>query len=47
MRSVVTGLAKIQNLKANHNAHGNLGVHDGVVTGLAKIQNLKANHNTS
>ena len=44
---VVTGLAKIQNLKANHNYKLNQLKISIVVTGLAKIQNLKANHNQS
>ena len=42
---VVTGLAKVQNLKANHNEYQYAKDAASVVTGLAKVQNLKANHN--
>ena len=43
--SIVTGSAKLQNLKANHNTPSMSGLTRLIVTGSAKLQNLKANHN--
>ena len=42
---IVTGSAKLQNLKANHNRIGEVLADELIVTGSAKLQNLKANHN--
>ena len=42
---IVTGSAKLQNLKANHNILYLDLYCQSIVTGSAKLQNLKANHN--